>query len=96
MHCDGSGPQTRCKVVSPPHSHPHANGLLLLDAGRTLMVNDVFNGSTTIYDVDPQSKMLTQRQKVVSSSSNSQPSSSLYHAKYSPIDPVSLTPVLLR
>lgn len=67
VHCDASGPTTHCKVVSPSRSHPHANGLLLLDDGKTIMVNDVFNGSTTIYDVDATTKQLTPRKKIVCS-----------------------------
>lgn len=65
VHCDASGPTIHCKDVSPPNNHPHANGLLLLDGGKTLAVGDVFNGSTTIYDVDATSKQLTQRKRVV-------------------------------
>lgn len=54
-----------CKVVSPLNGHPSANGALLVDGGKTLLVNDVVEATTTVYDVDPQSKNLTVRKKVV-------------------------------
>ncbi|KAJ9610641.1 hypothetical protein H2200_005418 [Cladophialophora chaetospira] len=54
-----------CKVVSPENAHPSANGALLVDGGKTLLVNDVVEATTTVYDVDPQSKNLTVRKKVV-------------------------------
>jgi hypothetical protein len=54
-----------CKVVSPPDGHPSANGALLVDGGKTLLINDVVEATTTVYDVDPETKMLTVRKKVV-------------------------------
>jgi len=53
-----------CKVVSPLHAHPSANGALLVDGGKTLLVNDVVEATTTVYDVDPLTKNLTVRKKV--------------------------------
>ncbi|KAF2429269.1 calcium-dependent phosphotriesterase [Tothia fuscella] len=53
-----------CKIVSPAKSHPAANGLLLLDGGKTLMVNEIVEATTSIYDVDHVSKMLSLRKKV--------------------------------
>lgn len=55
-----------CKTVSPTNSHPSANGALLVDDGKTLMVNDVIKATTTIYAVDPVTKQLTPKQQVVS------------------------------
>jgi hypothetical protein len=54
-----------CKTVSPPNFHPSANGVLLVDGGKTLLVNDVIKATTTVYDVDPDTKMLTVRKEVV-------------------------------
>jgi sugar lactone lactonase YvrE len=55
-----------CKVVSPVNGHPAANGVLLVDDGKTLLVNEIVEATTTVYDVDSVSKMLTVRKKVVS------------------------------
>ena len=65
VYCDASDAKIQCKEVSPNGHHPHANGILLADDGKTLMVNDVIDGSTTIYDIDSSSKLLTVRKKVV-------------------------------
>jgi hypothetical protein len=54
-----------CKIVSPDNGHPSANGALLVDGGKTLLINDVVEATTTVYDVDPVSKNLTVRKKVV-------------------------------
>ena len=54
-----------CKVVSPLHGHPSANGAVLVDDGKTLLVNDVVEATTTVYDVDEKTKMLSVRKKVV-------------------------------
>lgn len=54
-----------CKRVSPKNSHVYANGVVLVDEGRTLLVNDVVLASTTVYNVDPDSKMLTLQKRVV-------------------------------
>ncbi|ETN41252.1 uncharacterized protein HMPREF1541_03187 [Cyphellophora europaea CBS 101466] len=64
VYCDASDAKIQCKEVSPNGHHPHANGILLADDGKTLMVNDVIDGSTTIYDIDSSSKLLTVRKKV--------------------------------
>ncbi|KIW93932.1 uncharacterized protein Z519_05247 [Cladophialophora bantiana CBS 173.52] len=61
---DPSSHEIDCKTVSPPNAHPSANGALLVDDGKTLMVNDVVEATTTIYDVDPETKTLTVRKKV--------------------------------
>lgn len=55
-----------CKQVSPKDGHPSANGMMLVDDGKTLLVNDIVEGTTTVYDVDTASKDLTVRMKVVS------------------------------
>jgi arylesterase/paraoxonase len=65
VHCSASGSRLDCKTVSPTHSHPSANGALLIDDGKVLLVNDVVKGTTTFYDVDPVSKELTVKQEVV-------------------------------
>lgn len=65
VYCSASGSQLDCKSVSPTHSHPSANGALLIDEGKVLLVNDVVKGTTTFYDVDPASKGLSVKQEVV-------------------------------
>lgn len=71
MYCtadpDISKSDIDCKIVSPEHAHPSANGALLVDDGKTLLVNDVVEATTTVYDVDPETKMLSVRKKVVCS-----------------------------
>ncbi|OQU95553.1 hypothetical protein CLAIMM_01738 isoform 2 [Cladophialophora immunda] len=62
---DASSAEIDCRTVSPPNAHPSANGALLVDGGKTLMINDVVEATTTIYDVDPETKALTVRKKVV-------------------------------
>jgi hypothetical protein len=54
-----------CHVVSPKNSHPYANGILLLDQGRTMAVADVVYGTITLYDVHHETKMLKSRQVIV-------------------------------
>ncbi|KAH0827723.1 Pon2 [Fonsecaea pedrosoi] len=49
-----------CQRVSPKNSHPYANGILLLDQGKTLAVADVVYGSITFYDVQLESGKLTR------------------------------------
>jgi hypothetical protein len=68
VHCSAATKDghLECKTVSPPNSHPAANGLLLTDNGKTLMVNEIVEATTSIYDVDQSTKMLTLRKKVVS------------------------------
>lgn len=56
-----------CKTVSPTHAHPSANGALLVEDGKTLAVNDIIEATTTFYDIDPVSKQLTVKRKVVCS-----------------------------
>ena len=65
IHCDGSGPKTTCRVVT---SEPlqYANGVLLTENGRTLLVNDLYEGTTLVYEVDPTTKDLILERKVVS------------------------------
>jgi hypothetical protein len=65
VHCTASESSVDCKTVSPSNAHPSANGVLLVDNGKTLLVNDVVEATTTVYSVDPVSKELTLKQKVV-------------------------------
>ncbi|KPI43594.1 uncharacterized protein AB675_7155 [Cyphellophora attinorum] len=64
VHCDAASGTLECKDVSPAGQHPAANGVLLVDGGRTLAVNEIVKGTTTIYDVDPTSKMLKVRDEI--------------------------------
>ncbi|OAP59387.1 hypothetical protein AYL99_06685 [Fonsecaea erecta] len=64
VYCNASSSSIDCRTVSPPNSHPSANGALLVDGGKTLMINDVVEATTTIYDVDPETHALTVRKKV--------------------------------
>jgi len=64
VHCTASGSSVDCKTVSPTNAHPSANGALLVDDGKTLMINDVITATATIYAVDPVTKQLTPKQKV--------------------------------
>ena len=65
IYCDGTGSKTTCRVVT---SEPlqYANGVLLVDDGKTLLVNDLYEGTTNIYEVDPSTKDLILERKVVS------------------------------
>jgi sugar lactone lactonase YvrE len=66
VHCSGAtSAGLDCKIVSPANGHPAANGVLLVDDGKTLLVNEVVEATTTVYDVDPVSKMLSVRKIVV-------------------------------
>lgn len=65
VHCDASTGKLDCKEVHPSGQHPHANGLLLVDGGKTLLVNEITKGTTTVYDVDLKTKALTVKQEVV-------------------------------
>ncbi|KIW07114.1 uncharacterized protein PV09_01989 [Verruconis gallopava] len=53
-----------CKIVSPPNSHPAANGVALVEDGKALLVNEIVEATTTVYDVHPVSKMLKLRKKI--------------------------------
>jgi hypothetical protein len=53
-----------CKKATP--SQPGANGAVLADDGKLLAVNDVLEGSTSLYKVDQETKALTLSQKIVS------------------------------
>jgi uncharacterized protein YfaP (DUF2135 family) len=55
-----------CRVVTPNGAHAYANGILLVDQGQTLMVNDVVQGATTVYDIHPVTKKLKHRRRIVS------------------------------
>lgn len=52
-------------VTSEPLQY--ANGVLVVDDGKTLLVNDLYEGTTNIYEVDPYTKDLTLERKVVRS-----------------------------
>ncbi|KIV88174.1 hypothetical protein PV10_09095 [Exophiala mesophila] len=66
VYCSSSasGAELDCRTVSPPNAHPSANGALLVDGGKTLMINDIVHATTTVYDVDPVTKQLTTRKVV--------------------------------
>jgi len=66
VYCSATASDIDCKSVSPKNSHPSANGALLVDDGKTLMINDVIKATTTIYSVDPVTKELSPRKEVVS------------------------------
>lgn len=65
MHCSTVEGKLECQTVSPKNGHPSANGMVLVDGGKTLLVNDIVEATTTVYDVDPASKVLTVKKKVV-------------------------------
>lgn len=65
VYCTASDSGVDCKSVSPPNSQPSANGVLLVDEGKTLLVNDVVEATTTVYDVDTATGALSVRKKVV-------------------------------
>jgi hypothetical protein len=65
VHCSEVNGKLDCQQVSPKNGHPSANGMVLVDDGKTLFVNDIVEATTTIYDVDPTSKKLTVKKKVV-------------------------------
>lgn len=69
VYCEGEGGggKVECRQVSPEGQHPAANGIVAVDGGRTVLVNEIVKGTTTVYDVDAGSKELTVRQEVVSS-----------------------------
>jgi arylesterase/paraoxonase len=62
-YCDASGPKTNCRQVSG--THQYANGILLVD-NKTLLVNDMHEGSTNVYDIDLNTKELVLERKIVS------------------------------
>ncbi|OAG34115.1 hypothetical protein AYO21_11724 [Fonsecaea monophora] len=64
VYCNASSSDIDCRTVSPPNAHPSANGALLVDDGKTLLINDVVEATTTVYDVDPETKVLSVRKKV--------------------------------
>lgn len=47
-------------------SQPWANGVLLVEDGTKLLVNDIVYGTTTIYDVHPATKKLRHARTIVS------------------------------
>ncbi|CAN9354268.1 unnamed protein product [Alternaria alternata] len=59
VHCAVRNLTLDCRSVTPPNAHPGANGILLIDDGRTLMVNDFALETVTAYDVEPTSGDLT-------------------------------------
>lgn len=67
VHCDASrnAKSVECKEVSPKNQHPSANGVLLVDNGRTLLVNEIVKGTTTVYDVHEATKILKVRDEIV-------------------------------
>ena len=44
----------------------YANGILLTENGKTLLVNDLYEGTTIVYDVHPETKDLILTKKIVS------------------------------
>lgn len=66
VYCTETKGDTVCKQVSPGNSHAYANGILLLKDGKTLAVDDVVDGSVSFYDVNPETKMLSLKHKIVS------------------------------
>jgi sugar lactone lactonase YvrE len=64
IHCDGSGAKPTCRKVS--NDLQYANGVLLTEEGKTLLVNDLYEGTTIIYSVDAATKELVLERKVVS------------------------------
>lgn len=64
MHCDGSGPKTTCRRVSGDFQY--ANGVLLTEDGKTLVVNDLYEGTAIVFSVDPSTKDLLLQRKIVS------------------------------
>ncbi|KAI1628209.1 paraoxonase 2 [Exophiala viscosa] len=64
VYCSATASEIDCKSVSPKNSHPSANGALLVDDGKTLMINDVIKATTTIYSVDPVTKELSPKKEV--------------------------------
>lgn len=67
VYCEDLESGLNCRTVSIRNSHPYANGILLLDQGRTLAVADVVYGSVTFYDVHDKTKELTLKRTIVSS-----------------------------
>jgi hypothetical protein len=65
VHCSTVKGKAQCKTVSPSNYHPSANGAVLVDEGKTLLVNDLIKAKTIVYDVHPVSKMLTVRKEIV-------------------------------
>ncbi|KAK7432886.1 hypothetical protein QQZ08_000357 [Neonectria magnoliae] len=64
VYCEEKNSGTDCRVVTPKNSHPWANGLALVDEGKSLLVNDIVDGTTTVYDVDPSTKKLKHRKTI--------------------------------
>lgn len=64
-YCDASGPKTTCKKVS--EDLMYANGVLVTDDGKTLLVNDLHEGTTIAYSIDPDTKQLILERKIVCS-----------------------------
>ncbi|KAH7074789.1 paraoxonase 2 [Paraphoma chrysanthemicola] len=64
-YCAESKGNVVCKQVSPANSHAYANGLLMLDDGKTLAVADVVAGSISLYNIDSDTKMLSLGNAIV-------------------------------
>lgn len=78
---------TVCRRVSPVMSHAWANGVLLVDHGKTLLVNDIVYGTTIVYDVHPVSKKLRRIKTIVSPGAQEAPVETLTNWK-----PIGATP----
>lgn len=66
VYCEEIMDTLGCRVVSPDNSHPGANGIRLIDGGQILAVNDAILATTTLYAVDPITKVLERNQTIVS------------------------------
>jgi arylesterase/paraoxonase len=82
VYCAGTDRGFNCKIVSPKNAHPYANGILLVDQGKTVMVNDVIHGSVTAYDINLKNKYLTPKQTIVSITSRPLSKSPLTRCKF--------------
>lgn len=65
VHCKEVSGQFSCTQVSPKNSHAYANGIILLDSGKSLAVADVVYGSISFYDVEPTTKALQLKRTTV-------------------------------
>lgn len=67
MYCTEAGHEKlECYQVTPENAHPSANGIKLIDDGTIMMVNDAVLGTTSVYNVDPATKLFTLNQTIVS------------------------------
>jgi sugar lactone lactonase YvrE len=64
IHCDGSGAKTICQKIHGDYQY--ANGILLTEDGNTLLVNDLYEGTTLIHTVDEETHDVILERKVVS------------------------------